>query len=164
MHIQTSRRLKNHGAGIVADLHATRQPDRRTQGATFQHQRRTRYTGRRHGIAQHAQPGATLLWRDPVETVGAYLGEIGKQLDQGDPGIGSVIVGPLRSDARQQVARLFNQAVIGAHIEIRKRQRHQHPPMTKLSSCRPAATSLSAGISTCSPHTTSPTLSVISIA
>src|SRR5258705_55300 len=66
----------------------------------------------------------------PVDPVDVLLDQVGEQLQQGHARVVQVVIGPAGREARDQRARLLDEVVPAARVEIECGERHQSAPPT----------------------------------
>src|SRR5205823_2557232 len=85
------------------------------------------HPGRLRRLETHAdqvEEGEEVLLRHLVQPVDDHLRHPGVELEDGDAGVGGVVVGPLRAVARDQAHGLVHDLLPGAVVEIGYRERH----------------------------------------
>ena len=66
---------------------------------------------------------------NPVEPVDELIGHPCEGLDEGDPGIGDVVVGPLRTALLHHALGLVDEVLEASIVEVRNRQGHESPSL-----------------------------------
>ena len=80
--------------------------------------------GRRQRDPEQLEQGDVQLVGDAVQAVDEHVGHPGEELDQGDAGVGDVVLGPLRARARDPGAGLVHEILEAAVVELDLGQAH----------------------------------------
>lgn len=80
---------------------------------------------REEGDADQVEKGEVVLLRHPVEAVDDLVGHVGDGLDEGDAGVGDVVVGPLRGALLDVALGVVDELLEAAVVEVRGGQGHQ---------------------------------------
>ena len=110
---------------VIAGDRAFLAPERLDAGADIGRQGCRGHSRRLPVLAvEQLQKSTEVVVAHPVQPVNQHLGQPGEQLDQGDAGVGRIVVGPFRRVAGDQRARFLDQVGIAAIVEIGEGQRH----------------------------------------
>ncbi|RPK62978.1 hypothetical protein EES44_16130 [Streptomyces sp. ADI96-15] len=80
---------------------------------------------REQGDADQVEEGQVVLVRDPVEPVHDLVGHVGDGLDEGDAGVGDVVVGPLGRPLLDVALGVVHELLEAAVVEVGGGQGHQ---------------------------------------
>ena len=86
--------------------------------------------GRSRGVRSHpdeVEEGEVELVRDPVQPVEQRVGHVGEGLDEGDAGVGDVVVGPVGAALLHHPLGVVHEVLEAAVVEVRQGDRHQDP-------------------------------------